>query len=326
MKYRLPLSSKNSAWLFVVVLSLVASIRANAQYEPLFTQYMFNETFINPAYVGSREDIAATLLYRNQWVGMEGAPKTQTFSVHAPLYKRRLGMGLAVMNETIGVSHQLGIYGNVAYRLLFPNSVLSFGLQGGFINDEEKYSELITITQGDNQFANDVRKLFIPNAGFGIYYYKDKFYAGLSVPRLFENRIVPSFSNNETLPTGMIVKNTGNLKTWHYYLTTGCVFDLDEDLKFKPSIMVKAVQHAPVEMDVTVNFLSKDFLWMGFSYRTGDAIAALIGMQISKQFRIGYSYDYTLSKLQKYNGGSHELTLGYDFSFDKKKVISSRYF
>src|ERR1700704_975127 len=153
MKYILQLSYKNRIRLFMVVSFVFTCIGANAQYEPLFTQYMFNETFINPAYAGSHENVATTLLYRNQWVGLDGSPKTQTLSIHAPVCKRKLGLGLSVMNETIGVSHQLGVYADFAYRILFDRSVLAFGLQGGFVNDEEKFSQVITNTQGDNQFA-----------------------------------------------------------------------------------------------------------------------------------------------------------------------------
>ncbi len=326
MKYILQLLYRNKVWLSVLCLTALISVSANAQYEPLFTQYMYNETFINPAYVGSRDNISTTLLYRNQWVGIDGAPKTQTLSIHAPVCKNRFGVGLSVMNETIGVSHQMGVYTNFAYRMLFPHSVLSFGLQGGFVNDEEKFSELHTITPNDNQFATDVRKMFLPNFGFGIYYYKDRFYAGISIPRLLENKIQTSFSSIEPSATSSSVINAGKLQLWHYFLASGYVFDLNDDLKFKPSIMVKAVQHAPIELDVDANFLMKDFLWLGASYRTGDAISALLGMQLTKQLRVGYSYDYTLSKLQSFNSGSHEITLGYDFSFDKRKVISTRYF
>ncbi len=326
MKYILQLLYKNRKWLSIIVITVLTSVRANAQYEPLFTQYMFNETFINPAYVGSRDHIATTLLYRNQWVGINGAPKTQTFSIHGPFSKGRFAAGLSVMNETIGISHQFGVYTNFAYRMLFPHSVLSFGLQGGFVNDEEKFSQVYTITPGDNQFATDVRKLFLPNFGFGIYYYKDRFYAGLSIPRLLENKIETSFSSIEPNATNVSVKNAGKLQLWHYFFATGYVFDLNEDVKFKPSIMVKAVQHAPLELDVNANFLFKEFLWLGAAYRTGDAVSALVGFQLTKQLRFGYSYDYTLSKLQQFNSGSHEITLGYDFSFDKRKVISTRYF
>ena len=210
---------------------------AHAQYEPMFTQYMFNETFINPAYAGSHENMATALLYRNQWTGIDGAPKTQTFNIHgAAGDKKKVGLGLSMMNENIGVTHQFAVYADFAYRILMPNSTLSFGLQGGFVNNEEKYTDVHTITPGDNQFLADVKKYFLPNFGFGMYYYKERFYAGLSIPRLLENKIDPSKPDE-------VARNFGNLQRWHYYLATGYVLDLNESLKFKPSVMIKAVQN-----------------------------------------------------------------------------------
>lgn len=310
---------KAFVWFVSFVVSVFLSISGKAQIEPQFTQYMFNETFINPSYVGSHESISATLLYRNQWVGIEGAPITQTFSIHAPLKNRHVGVGVSVMNEEIGISHQLSFYGYFAYRILYPNAALSFGLGGGFSNQEERYSEVTTIVQGDQQFMSDVNKKFLPNSSFGIYYYNKKFYAGLSIPRLMENKIIISSVNS-------IVENKVNYKLWHYNLASGYVFDINEDLKFKPSVLIKVVQNAPVEFDLNTNFIIHDFLWLGAGYRTGDAVAALFGMQITKQLLLGYSYDYTLSALKKYNSGTHELSLRYNFRNNKKLVISTRYF
>jgi type IX secretion system PorP/SprF family membrane protein len=301
------------------MISILFSGASQAQIDPQFTQYMFNETFINPAYVGSQESISATLLYRNQWVGIEGAPKTQTFSIHAPVKNRHVGLGISVMNEEIGISHQLSVYGYFAYRILYPHSALSFGLGGGFSNREERLSEVRTIVPGDQQFMTDLTKNFLPNSSFGIYYYNKKFYAGLSIPRLMENKIIISSVNS-------VVENTVNYKLWHYNLATGYVFTLNEDLKFKPSLLIKVVQNAPVEFDLNANFIIRDFLWLGAGYRTGDAVSALFGLQLSRQLLFGYSYDYTLTPLQTYNSGTHEISLRFNFGYNKKLVISTRYF
>ena len=292
---------------------------AKAQIEAQFTQYMFNETFINPAYVGSHESVSATLLYRNQWVGIEGAPKTQTFSIHAPLKNRHVGIGISAMNEEIGISHQLSVNAYFAYRILYPHSALSFGLGGGFSNQEERFSDVRTIVQGDQQFMTDVNKKFMPNSSFGIYYYNKHFYAGISIPRLMENKIIISSANS-------VVENKVNYKLWHYNLASGYVFDLKEDLKFKPSIFIKVVQNAPVEIDVNANFIIHDLLWLGAGYRSGDAVAALFGLQLRKNILLGYSYDYTLTPLKTYNSGTHEISLRYNFGYNKKLVISTRYF
>jgi type IX secretion system PorP/SprF family membrane protein len=313
-------SIKYIKWSLTVFSLLLVLNPAKAQHEPQFTQYMFNETFINPAYAGSHEGVSANLLYRDQWVGLHGSPKTETFTIHTSAAKRKLGLGLSVMNESIGVSKKFVVCGDFAYRILMPNSVFSFGLQGGIVNEQENLTTVQTNVGGDNQFATDIRKYFLPNAGFGMYYYyKKKFYAGISIPRLLENKIDASQPN-------VVVHNVGNPKIWHYYFTTGYVFQMAENVKFKPSIMVKAVTNSPVELDGNLNFLFHEFLWLGASYRTGDAVAGLVGFQISKQLRVGYSYDYTLSDLQRFNGGSHEFTLCYDFGSQKHRVVSPRYF
>ena len=310
---------KRLLWTLSVSILLLCSISLHAQNEPSFTQYMFNESFINPAYAGSHEYFSATGLYRNQWVGIEGSPNTETFSIHAPVAKRKLGLGLSVMNESIGVSHQLMIKGNFAYRILMPTSVFAFGLQAGFVNHQEDLMEIHTTVSGDNQFSSNVREYFLPNAGFGMYFKTDRFYAGFSIPRLLENKISASQAE-------VVVRNIGNPEIWHYYFATGYVTDLSENIKFKPSIMVKAVANSPVEMDLNANFLFNELIWIGAGYRTGDAVSAMFGIQLSKNLRLNYSYDYTLSALQQFNSGSHEFALQYDISLEKDKFISPRYF
>lgn len=306
-------------WLLAGMVMLIGALKANAQREPMFTQYMFNESFVNPAYAGSHESIGMNILYRDQWVGMDGSPKTQTFSIHSPLKNRKIGLGLAILNESIGVSNQFLASANFAYRIRMRRSVLQFGLQGGFVNDIENYSKVTTIDPGDNHFSKDIKKYFMPNAGFGTYFYTKKFYVGFSIPRLLENKIDPSLPNE-------VVNNVGNFSVWHYYFATGYVFTLNQDLKFKPSIMIKSVPNTPVEIDFNTNFLIRDLIWLGAAYRTGDAVSGLLGIQLSKQLRLGYSYDYTLSDLQKFNSGSHEFTLSYNIGLSKARITSPRYF
>lgn len=311
---------KRSGLMLPALMMVLVSFTATAQHEPMFTQYMFNETFINPAYAGSHDVPAINGLYRNQWVGIPGSPKTQTFSFHAPVMQKRLGLGLSVMNETIGVSDQFMVNADFAYRILMPNSVLSFGAKGGFVNDQENLTRVETTVGGDNQFSTDIRKYFLPNAGFGIYYYyKKKFYAGFSIPRLLDNKVSSAASSSVDV-------NVGNPEVWHYYFATGYVFQMGQNVKFKPSVMVKAVANAPVEVDGNLNFLFNEFLWLGAAYRSGDAVAGLLGFQISKQLRVSYSYDYSISNLQRYNSGSHEISFGYDFNTLRHRVMSPRYF
>lgn len=298
---------------------LVLNQSARAQFEPQFTQYMFNEMFINPAYAGSREQISATMVYRNQWVGLEGAPKTQTASIHGPLMNKKLGLGLTVMNESIGVTKQLAVYGNYAYRIqVGSNGAFAMGLQAGFINHQENLSEVITNEENDNEFLFNTPRVVLPNAGYGMYYNTDKLYVGLSIPRMFKNEV----SGDGTAD----VSNSFEFKYWHYYLTSGYVFPVSENVKMKPSLMIKAVQGAPLNADVTLQALFMDVFWLGLSYRTEDSFSALGTFQITPKLRIGYSYDYTTTELSNYSNGTHEINIGYDFSFTKKKIVTPRYF
>ena len=291
---------------------------ARAQYEPMFTQYMFNEMFINPAYAGTRDNISTTLLYRNQWVGIEGAPKTQTFSIHAPLNQKKIGVGFSIMNEEIGVTHQISFLGNYAYRINTGKGFLSVGIQAGLINHQEKLADINSKDKGDPSFSSNTPRLLLPNAGMGLYYFSEKYYIGLSVPRLIQNKVA--------LNNGLQVTNKFNFNNFHYYLTGAYVFNVAESIKLKPALMIKAVQGAPVEADVNLNVLLHEIFWIGAAYRTGDAVSLLTQLQITRQLRLGYSYDYTLTKLGNYTTGSHEITLGYDFTFSKSKVVSPRYF
>jgi hypothetical protein len=282
--------SKNKRIILIVIL-ILSGVETFAQYDPMFTQYMNNEMYINPAYTGSRESVAATLLYRNQWVGLEGAPKTETFSIHTPIRNQKIGLG---------------------------EGHFSLGLQAGIINYQERFLEIKTSDAGDKKFSANTPNLILPNAGFGMYYYQEKYYVGISIPRLIKNNVDVSQSN--------MVTNTANSKNWHYFLTGAYVFNLSEYFKLKPSMMVKAVSGAPVEFDINANLLLKDFWWIGAGYRSGDAITFLTSFQLTRQLRFGYSFDYTTSALHNYSKGTHEITLGYDFSFDKKRVITPRLF
>jgi type IX secretion system PorP/SprF family membrane protein len=279
---------------------------------------MFNEMFINPAYAGSREAMSATLLYRNQWVGLEGAPETQTFSIHGPFVKNKIGLGISLLNESIGVTKQFGAFVNYAYRITMKKGTFAMGLQAGILRHQNEFLDINTVTPGDEQFMANSDKVIGPNAGIGLYYNTSRFYAGLSIPRLLENKI--------DVANGTDVKNKFNSSYWHYFLSSGYVMSLTGDLKFKPTLMMKIANAAPVEFDVNANFLFNEMFWVGAGYRTGDALSIAASVQLTKQLRIGYSYDYTLTDLNDFSNGTHEITLGYDFVFEKSKVVTPRYF
>ncbi|HEX5002978.1 MAG TPA: type IX secretion system membrane protein PorP/SprF [Bacteroidia bacterium] len=305
----------------VTVLALFCGMaqQSHAQFEPQFTQYMFNEMYINPAYAGSRDQISSTLVYRNQWVGLQGAPKTETASIHGPLMNKTMGLGLTMTNETIGVTHQFSVYGNYAYRIpMGTKSALAMGIQGGIINHQENLEDVITNEENDPEFLLNTPHVILPNAGFGLYFNTDRFYAGLSVPRMLENKVAGDGTSNVT--------NHMSFENWHYYFASGYVFPVSDHVKLRPTVMVKAVSGAPIVGDFTLSALMKEIFWLGFSYRTEDSFAGILEFQITPQLRFGYSYDYTTTELNNYSNGTHEINIGYDFSFNKKKVITPRYF
>ncbi len=300
---------------------------SKAQYDAMFTQYMFNEVFINPAYAGSKEAMSATLLHRQQWVSFPGRPITTSFSLHGPLEGNKMGVGLSILSEKVGVMTRNLIYANYAYRLkLDKKNVLAMGLMGGLDHQMNKFSSLKVsndesgVPVADPQFAA-TPNVVAPNFGGGLYYNNDQLYVGLSVPRLVDNQVAFGRDGSSTVKTTKIAP-----KKFTYYLTGGYLFKLDEDFKLRTNIMIKAVQNAPLQVDIGGNVLYKDLIWGGLQYRTGSSISMILGYQVNKQFLVCYSYDYGLNKIQRYSFGSHEIVLNYLFSFTGRKVITPRYF
>lgn len=295
---------------------------AKAQFDHMFTQFMFNEMFINPAYAGSKEAMSATLLHRQQWVNFPGRPITTSFSLHGPLMQNKMGLGLSVLNEKIGVLNRNLVYASYAYRLKTgEKSTLAFGLMGGIHNQVNKFSDLKTNNDGttDPQFANTASTI-APNFGTGIFFNTQTFYTGISIPRMIDDRV--KFSTNGAVELTTQIEPS----KFHYYLTIGNLFTLTKDLKLKGQAMVKAVQNAPLQYDVNANFLIKEMVWAGASYRNGSAVSAIVGVQVNAQFLVSYAYDYNLNSIQKYSQGSHEIALNYLFSYKGKKVVTPRYF
>lgn len=307
--------------ILIVIAGLFSTVCATAQYDAMFTQYMFNEMYINPGYTGSKEAMAVNLTHRQQWVNFPGRPITTSFTLHGPLANNKMGLGLSVLNEQIGKLSRNLVYLNYAYRIKTGDKGhLSFGIMGGIHNQVNKLSELKATESGDIQIAQNTPNLIAPNFGFGIYYYTNKFYAGISIPRMIDD----SYMFDQS---GSFVKKTSfNAEKFHYYLTIGNVFEINEDLKIKPQAMVKMVQNAPLQYDLNVNFLIKNKIWAGISYRSGSDVSALLGLQVNPQFLVNYSYDYSLTQIQKYSQGSHEITLGYLFLYKQRKVVTPRYF
>jgi len=285
-----------------------------AQQLPQFTQYMYNTISINPAYAGSRETLSVIGLHRSQWVGLEGGPTTQTLSVHTPLRNEKIGLGLSIINDELGYENLSYIYGDFSYTIQTSEKAkLAFGLKAGFtsysLDPEYRQSQI------DDPTIRGIEDRWSPNIGAGVYWNTNRWYLGLSAPR-----ILTTNSNRE--------EGYQALERISYYFTGGYVFDLGESTKFKPAMLLKATNGAPLSFDVTANFLFNEVFWIGGSYRINERASAIGGIadfQISKQFRIGYAYEYPLSDLRPYTSGTHEVLIMFEV-FKSKRVKSPRYF
>ncbi len=291
---------KNSLTKYLAFIGiLLISTFGKAQQDPQFSHYMYNMSVINPAYATDTPGlINLGALYRSQWVGAVGAPKTATAFIHSPVAKK-IELGLSVVNDAIGdVVKENNIYADFAYVLpLSETSKISFGLKGGFTLFDTNFNGFqYSDPQSDPAFANNLNRVY-PNIGLGTYYFSDHYYLGLSVPNLLTSKHIER--NNGIQTTGV--------QSVHYFFTGGYVFDLNPNLKFKPAFMAKGVQGSPLSIDLTANFLLDDKVELGAGYRFDDSVIGLINIYLSSNLRVGYSYDYTLSNFGKYNSGSHEL-------------------
>lgn len=292
-----------------------------AQSEPMFTQYTFNEIFINPAYAGSHEALSLSTLYRRQWMKIEGSPTTKTFTAHSKLLKSKVALGLTAYQDNIGVSTQTGLFANYAYRIKLNRGTLSMGLLGGYVAYQENLSEVKTNDGDDAEFLNNTPAVFAPNFGFGTYYYTKIFYFGVSTPRFLFNKLYIN-QNNEVER----VTTSFNKEELHLFIASGYIFDVHPLFKLRPSGMLKVVMNAPVEYDLNLATLMFSSVWVGGGFRSGDSWNIMTAMQVTDQFRLAYSFDNTFTNLRSVAGATHELSLNYVMRYNKKKVTSPRYF
>ena len=284
-----------------------------SQQDSQYTQYMYNTPLVNPAYAGSRETITAFLLHRNQWVGLEGAPVTNNFSINMPVGDSNFGVGLNFVNDEIGPVSENEISADLAYFIqVSENYKLSLGLKGTANLFQLDVNKLRIFDPSDPQFQN-VDTEFSPNVGAGLYLFSDKTYFGLSVPNFFESY---RYNDNNVEITK---------EKMHFYFIAGHVFTLSENIDFRPALLSKIVEGAPLQADVTANFLFFDKLTLGAAYRWDASVSALAGFQISDSWFIGYGYDLETTKLANYNSGSHEIFLRYEF-FNRSRVSAPRFF
>lgn len=303
------------AWhiaLFVLLVQVFPSA-ARAQQDPMYSQYMFNTLAFNPGYAGSADVLTGMLLARQQWVGFAGAPTTQTLVVHSPLPGHKLALGGTIIHDVAGPAKQNEAFLDIAYRIRTGRtSQLAFGLKGGVNFYQADLASLSTV-ETETVNANISGKV-LPNFGFGLFWHSTRYYVGLSAPKLLENTI-----GND----GVV---TVSQEFRHYFLMAGYVLDINRDLKFKPSFMVRAVQGAPLSADINANFLLRDRVWFGGMYRLGNAFGFMAQYRFTEQLRAGYAFDLTTTRIGAYNAGTHEVMISYDMQFSQGRTISPRYF
>ncbi|WP_282049786.1 PorP/SprF family type IX secretion system membrane protein [Maribacter aquivivus] len=306
--------------IFTILLILTVVLCGYAQQDAQYTQYMYNTISVNPAYAGSRGVLSIAALHRSQWVGLDGAPTTQTLNFHTPV-SDHVGLGLSVVNDEIGNGTNQDTYIDAAFSYTVNTSEegkLSFGLKAGghlFNVDFTKlrnYGAETNLPNIDNKFS--------PNFGAGIYYHTDQFYAGLSVPNFLQTE---HFDSSDTNSSSLIAQERMN-----FYLITGYVFELKNDVKFKPAALIKAVKGAPLQIDLSANFLFNDKFSLGAAYRWDAALSALFGFQLNDQLMLGLAYDKETTDLgaTRFNDGSFEIMLRYEFLNKYRRVITPRFF
>ncbi len=286
-----------------------------AQHDPMFTQYMFNALVLNPAYAGTDGVLTAMIMSRHQWVGFEDAPSTQTFSMHTPVISKNFGLGLSLISDRIGPIRNTTTWLDYSYQVYLSDKTrMSFGLKGGFSyfqKDLSRYANDIDISD------DYVDSKFFPNFGFGIHIYGSKFYVGLATPRLVENKL-----NDYDEQSSTFISKENRL----YLLMSGFVISLNEELALRPSVMFRATQSAPLGIDVNLNLVIRDKLWIGALFRPEETIGGMIKYKITQQISAGYAFDTSFNKTSSYFGNTHEVMLGFEFDFRKEHIQNPRYF
>ena len=303
----------NKIYIALIVLLSLSFQTVNAQQDPHYTQYMYNQAVLNPAYAGSKENLSLTMLYRNQWTGLDGAPDTFTFSGHSPVGEK-VGLGLSLIADKIGPVKENNIYADFSYKLaLGGNHTLALGLKAGVTLHDIALTDVALVDPNDPLFSQNVNQA-TPNVGAGLFFYSDKYYFGLSVP----NFLSSVHLDENDLQFGS--------ETQHYFITGGYVFQLSETTKFKPSFMVKSAFDAPTSFDLNANFLFFDRFEIGGSYRLEDSFSGMVNFACTPNIKLGYAYDRVVSDLNVVTNSSHEVFLQFDLNFPRKVSRSPRFF
>jgi len=284
---------------------VLASLNALGQQRPIQSLYMFDPLLINPAYAGTQVQLSATAIYRNQWVNLEGAPKTFTTTIHSGFLKSKMGLGLILGSDQIGVHSDVNVYGVYSYKIQLNRDLyLSMGIQGGFNYLESDYNKLTLKNQGDPNLSGTTSK-FNPNVGAGLFLRHKRFYVGFSSPYMIENKVVD------------LGTNTVVTQHRYYYVHAGTSRNLGPNVMFVPSALLRIQDSAPFSFDINGTFVFYRTVSLGVSYRLNDGIVGLFELQVTDSFHVGYAYDFTTSDLNLVSLGSHELMINYRIKIPK---------
>jgi type IX secretion system PorP/SprF family membrane protein len=291
------------------LLLLVIISNAAAQQKQFFSQYMFNQLTINPAYAGNQKMLSATLIYKKQWVGIKGAPNTQTASIHNGDRKKKIGYGLLISRDEIGVHKDYSIYGSYSYKIKFRKSSISLGIQGGFNYLSSNYSLLNGDATYDPLLPPNT-SVWNPNVGAGLFYNSKTGYFGFSIPYLINNKVLAR--------KDIDARSTGTEERY-YFITAGKILTVNDNVKFKPSTLIRIQEASPIGFDINGNIIFDERLSVGASYRTGKSLVLMSQFVLSNHFMVGYAYDYAFSALNNYSKGSHEIMLNYRIDLNPEK-------
>ena len=282
------------------------------QLSPLTNQYLLNPMSVNPAYAGSRSGLSASILYRNQWTGVIGAPETATLSIDAPLRNDRICLGLLAVSDKIGVTKEKQLISNYAYRVDIGDGVLAFGFGAGVVITNTKWSDLVVIDPGDEFYLTDSKAFVLPNFRVGLYYSNKGYFAAFSVPRLLSYK----FNSDK----GKYVVHN-NPEQYNYLFTTGYAFKLSQNINFIPSTLISYIQGENLNYDLNAQLSYKERFIFGASYRSTKSLEGMFQFQINNQLGIGYTYDVDMGTIGRYSNGSHQIMLRYEFTY-KVNVIN----
>lgn len=302
--------------LLTIVFLLVFPIKILGQMLPISDHYLYNSLSINPAFAGSHEALSATISYRNQWVGFTDSPKSRILSVHSPVFHDRLGLGVLVENNSIGIFSQTNMMANYAYRMEVHNGKLAMGLGVGITSYNIDWNNLLAADSDDELLVNNPASALLPNFSVGVYYYSKKYFFGISLPLFISHKI-----NNETGKYRL--KN--DFSRYNYFLTGGYEMKLGNQISILPSVLVKYHSGNPVQFDYNAQLNFKDRIWVGLGYRNRDMLVGLLQVQLNYQIRMAYSHNYNIGEIGKYLNGSHEFLISYVFSYERK-VVGPRHF